>query len=914
VSLTPGLTLAAAVAVLGPLGCSEPPASEPTVAPPGSEDPQDSEAGEDSEPRSDSGSPCEPGTYDAGDEGCLPCPEHTTSEAGATECFVVAVDAPLDARDYGYLYWPGNHWTTWGSYADIQHVQTGFYGLAIDVASASFDHLGLLEGLDREQARLSDNATITDLPTASVRYAVVLDGEELGAEQFLDVEGSTTNPSRLIDMGRFMQRLEIPQVRYAGGDRVGGSIELAAMPRHFVLTQRALPASSTERMTVRIELSGQATSDYPLTEWLDGTRAVAVRNEKGEGWSFILAEGGQIERSEDGGLSFEASFESVEPGEQGALSVTAVPSGAASDEQLSVWLHPGETVTVQFAQLNRDGSQAEELTEARWDSERGLFVVDLRDLSEVGAPASRDWADLDTHTWYNRHRLVVDNTNDSAVSVPIAFDGGGNATFYIVGGSPVLRDEAGEPTGAPQQISKNWHESPSWYHLYSALELPPGQHSFEHTFAHAKWGETYAVAHAQLSLIGWGFNQQWDESSLGAFGESITYDPDFTLGRAMVDDVRPFLVDAAGEWTWTGNVGGANFLVYATEDTDSRPDHQLSRLRTDYAATGPNLTDVSYSGITRDGRVQGTATTQLTRTDDMVRLYVHLRYEFLEDVSYERLALFQVAADRYGDNGFSRYAYGNAAEVLFDESVPNHGTSGYTGDEARGLALTGEDPWVMLYANTHDSGSLPEHQANVGFVVRDYVADLGEESVTTPHINLVQTTNGGWSQMAFELGIPYDPANPVVPAGSVVTATVEYLVPPADKAAWYGDNDILTELPAETFQSPEMMRMLAEGNHLEVEATVGTVLRAHPVELEVAEGVTAADFTLSGGLGYVPVSISGLARPDGWRLEKETEAGWERVDQSVEGNDYWQADTTGEGFELVFNVPNRGTERYRLVR
>ena len=29
----------------------------------------------------------------------------------------------------------------------------------------------------------------------------------------------------------------------------------------------------------------------------------------------------------------------------------------------------------------------------------------------------------------------------------------------------------------------------------------------------------------------------------------------------MIDDVRPFIVDSSGEWTWAGNVGGGDFQV-----------------------------------------------------------------------------------------------------------------------------------------------------------------------------------------------------------------------------------------------------------------------------------------------------------------------------------------------------------------
>ena len=118
------------------------------------------------------------------------------------------------------------------------------------------------------------------------------------------------------------------------------------------------------------------------------------------------------------------------------------------------------------------------------------------------------------------------------------------------------------------------------------------------------------------------------------------------------------------------------------------------------------------------------------------------------------------------------------------------------------------------------------------------------------------------------------------------------------------------------YQNTEMMRMLAADNHLEVEASVGTLVRSQPVEVQAVDDTTAVQFTLTGGLGYIPVTIHGLARPDGWRLEQRFGDVWERVDQSVEGNDYWQAydDAASGTFELVFNVFNQGTTEYRLVR
>ena len=113
-----------------------------------------------------------------------------------------------------------------------------------------------------------------------------------------------------------------------------------------------------------------------------------------------------------------------------------------------------------------------------------------------------------------------------------------------------------------------------------------------------------------------------------------------------------------------------------------------------------------------------------------------------------------------------------------------------------------------------------------------------------------------------------------------------------------------------------MMVMLASQNHLVVEPTVGNLVRSQPIEFEAEQGAVAVQFTLSGGLGYVPLTVRNLARPDGWRLERKVNGVFELVDQSVHGNDYWQAYERPEtgSFDLIFNLKNEGTMEYRLTR
>lgn len=291
-------------------------------------------------------------------------------------------------RDYGALYWPTNFRNGSGDYQAIRHVQTGFYGIVLDVKRGDLSAFGeLVDEVSPEAAMAQGSEVVASLPTASVGYSVVLDGPEQAATGFFGTGGDADNPSRVIDMGRFMQRVDIPEVKYSGDNRLSGSVQLAAMTRHFVLTHRAA-SSQGGPMTLRIEIEGDAVSRFDETEWLDGSRAVSVRDADGQGWSFVIPEQAgatpMLTRLSNGGLLFEMKYESVTPNEPVSLSVIAIPAGAATDAQLPVWVHPEETVKVQSAQLARDGSGGEVLTDAVWDAERGLFLISLRDLSEVG--------------------------------------------------------------------------------------------------------------------------------------------------------------------------------------------------------------------------------------------------------------------------------------------------------------------------------------------------------------------------------------------------------------------------------------------------------------------------------------------------------------------------------------------------
>lgn len=107
----------------------------------------------------------------------------------------------------------------------------------------------------------------------------------------------------------------------------------------------------------------------------------------------------------------------------------------------------------------------------------------------------------------------------------------------------------------------------------------------------------------------------------------------------------------------------------------------------------------------------------------------------------------------------------------------------------------------------------------------------------------------------------------------------------------------------------------AKNNAQHVEMIQGELKNTYPTEIQ-AIGETA-HFRLTGGLGYTPVIFTHLNCYGGWKLEaSEDNSTWLKVDQSAQGNDYWQCfyDSAVDKYQLIFNVENRQPTYYRLSR
>lgn len=481
----------------------------------------------------------------------------------------------------------------------------------------------------------------------------------------------------------------------------------------------------------------------------------------------------------------------------------------------------------------------------------------------------------------------------------------------ITGISAMLRDREGNPTGIPVQLSKNWHNdsragehSGQWFHGISQLRIPPrSETELELVLSYGHWGGVPAASHAQLSLIGWGSNQRWDQSALGAWGESVCYEPDQAQGGAMITDVRPLLVtpmNQRGPWGWTNNVGGGDFFRLFDPGGTRRPP---AGVKADYHRYGPCLTEVAYSGRNTEG-VKHSVTTSLGRTDDLVRATYRLRLDVTEAFPFSRFVLFQIGADTYNKSHEQKHAFGNEDGLIAERTSSPGGNAYKTGI----TPLPGEIPWISM-----QDGAPPDRReeeqgawANRGLVIRSWKAVLGGKPAG-PCFAEHGTGSGTAASSTIDLVPPGDVTS-LLP-GDFVEATIEYLVIPQSSKDYLGPDTTLLEALEKHGNTWKMVHREASGNHRVVEVPKGTLIRRYPdIRVELRRG--KADFTVAGGHGYVPLTFTGLRRHAGYDLSVDGAP----LDQSVHGGDFWQTDyDPARGtWSQTFNLPLRSGEVHRI--
>ena len=536
--------------------------------------------------------------------------------------------------------------------------------------------------------------------------------------------------------------------------------------------------------------------------------------------------------------------------------------------------------------------------------------INVEDSATYGAHVIRirdpGWSN-ESGTYYPQEHLdrldkwpfMLTNDSDETKVFRLLFD---TPPRNITGFTPMVLDSEGRPAGIPVQISKNWHRGKiplrhqgSWVHGSTVIKVPPRSvRNYQYAIAYARWGGVPAASHAQLSLIGWGHNMFWDECAIGSFGESICYEPGRTQRRSFITDVRPLMVFGKDgkKWGWTGNVGGGDFLVYFDENGKYVP---MIKTRGRYYSYGPNLTKVSYDEISQDESIKASYTVRLARADDYVRVFQNIRYDILKPVEFSRLAFCQMPADYYNDMKYGKTAIGNV-EGMTAEWYIREGNWEY---DWRSVPLPGRQPWVSLHDVSPDEEVT---QAARGLIVRKWDAVLGSHECVEPHLSTYMTE---WHKNNFRVAAELSPPPGLksLKPGDYVDTDIELVVLPSRAGIYYGPNESLIAALAKDANTWKMIHREAAGNDLGIRMEEGGLVKRYPVEISVS-AEQRAQFAVSGGVGYVPITFTNLRDHKNLRLYRVVGGTTTAEDQSVNGNDFWQTDydTVNGTWSITYNI------------
>jgi hypothetical protein len=476
--------------------------------------------------------------------------------------------------------------------------------------------------------------------------------------------------------------------------------------------------------------------------------------------------------------------------------------------------------------------------------------IPKQDWPADGGPAyNKDLLDRISH-----FDLKLKNTTDAPRDVSLRFV---HDYHPVTGYVPMLLDAKGDQTGIPMQNSKNWHDfrpqpySKTWINITARLTLAPkASVDFEYIIPHAQWQGVPLSSAAQLSLIGWGYNGFWTQMALGAWGESVCLQAGRTMRRAFITDVRPFeVIGRGGEpYDWTSNVGGGD--IGKVVDDQGKLITWQGSVR-EYAMIGPNLSHVRVTERSAKDRMRLQIDSYLPRSNSINRSYFKVKLEALEDVAFNEFALFQLGNDYYNEMESTKIGWGSL-DGLVSEATP---AAAEWGTVMAPVELSGEQPWVSLYANDPE----PKRQGRAvrGVVIRGYRADLGGKEYTAPWLGAARTM----TRLNAELVLP--PEIKQLKAGDTIEFTVEMDILPFSVDAYFGADAALKQRLEAT---PDSWQLTAyEAQHQQVR--INDQVQVFPATYALTVGKQQT-FTVSSHSKMDTVCVTGLPNPETWTLEE----------------------------------------------
>lgn len=742
-----------------------------------------------------------------------------------------------------------------------------------------------------------------------------------GYQFMVESSSGSVHDCQLIETGKYFQRRfinRLPQPGMAHCGAYNSGLEIAAWTDRLSFVLKAIPDENLKN--VGAEMNLKFPSNYSVNLSSGNVKAL---KDPADGSGFIILKTRDADSIKLQGtrvtVLLDPHFE-WPMGDEKNIGLIVYPVSENIEAKLNeIAEHEAKPLQVSAVQI----APKKVPLYVEYDKDKGWHQVRLRnDSIHTNAPLAdpnEGNPGPNTNKINNRMervKLTVNNPSDFDRPLRLNFEKGrlmpnGDGVFGIPGISAVLRDMDGYPLGIPVQLAKNWHGGGRttkseyfrgpWYHGYTVLNIPAHTSiSFEYTSINSLWGGVPAASHAQLCLVGWGYNQQWDQSAIGAWGENITYEPDLHQAHAPVLDFRPLMIlnPKGKKWGWTGNIGGADFFNY-TKTNGERSWH--SRIRTQYKRYSPNMTEVTYAGTMDDNSMDFEYTARVVRSDDITRGIYKIKLKVLNDTRFNDFVFFQAAAASYHQTRSNTLAWGNESGLKKEWKTSTQDVPGYVSKRTK---IDGETAWFS-FTDSENTYSWQEEQflsANRGFVLRNWKARINGREDTLPCFAEYKTAGGNFGNSSGIINIVPPEGCSAFKAGDYIEAEIVLYILPQHAKDYYGPNINLANALSEKANSWEMVYREALGNAISVKVKTGQLLNEYPLAIEADAG--KAQFTVKGGLGYVPITITKVPDYRKPMLFRKVQGQWKLVNQAVHGNDFWQCEynASNRTWEITFNV------------
>ncbi|MCX6218562.1 putative Ig domain-containing protein [Spirosoma sp.] len=814
--------------------------------------------------------------------------------------------------DYSYMWWTNKAKT---SPQKGFAIKSNYYALSFDYTNLTISNFLINKAPTTSDVSLRE-AQSQSFPTVdptAVTYSILQNTSRYRAI-------STSNQMedcQVVESGKYVQRRFIEKVNFQPGapaqDVYNTGVEVAAWPDRLTLLMRYTPTAAVTAGT--LEMTWTAPAAYPTL--IQNGAVQGFKAADGSGFLFLKS-------SASTSFSVNASTRTVTAqtaagtwtaGQERNVGIIIYPIAANIDARL---LELAAVESQPLAITAQQTSPTSTSIDVQYDQDMGAYHFDLRNDGNTA------YYSASSNNRIEKVAFSIPNTTatDRVVRLNFAKErkwksgdakGPYDDVFGVTGLSAVLRDNQGNPVGLPVQLTKNFHPGPDannvpnhyyrgvWYHGYSQLVIPANTTlSLEYVSVNALWGTLPAASESQVSLVGCCFNFLWNQQAIGSWGETITYGVSLDTTSSIINDFRPLYLKwkDGGLYNLGGNHGGAGLLNYTRSD-GKRSMH--TNVRTQYKRYSPNLTETTYAGVSDDDKLNLEYSTAIYRSEDMTRGLYKVRMKVLQNTKFKNFSIFELGTYWYHATKSAKLAVGNTDGLTEEWNATINGTNAVIG-AAR--PMTGRVPWVSMHqSETSEAPSAQFYDANRGFVIRSWKAQINCQPAI-PYLveNSVAAANFANGGNSSNLYITTPPGVTEFKAGDYIEADIEVFLLPKVAANYYGTNQNLKNALATKADTWQMVYREATGNDLTVTAQKGTVLAKYPIRIGTT--ANAAVFQVKGGMGYVPVTFSGVSDYQKNTLYIRQNNQWKAINQAVYGKDFWQTDfdPATQTWDLTFNI------------